>query len=287
MAQTIAFTVFKTDGTPDTSYSLTAPSFAVFKDLSGTDDGSTPTIHQGTHGTYYFTPTDSQESNGRAFIITTNGFPARLAGSIADPQHPSFALLLEKADGTLFSGAQPFTEDFQAFGSPASPSINNYAIADYLYVVTADDDSLTDGCSILVTVGAGDVYLPGGSKYVTGTLIAEATGGGGGGAVNPTIHNVNPASMSDLSAFMPWTCDISLSPSDGNITRLVVFIANTGTGVVDVAFDGTAFTPAFNNASAIMQTSGNIHLSIVRNGGWVTGSKIFVNATTDRGGVAS
>lgn len=102
--------------------------------------------------------------------------------------------------------------------------------------------------------------------------------------VNPTIENVTLSGGANL----PFKADVVLDePVDGTINRIIVFCVYTS-GVSEVIYDGTNFTPDFNAESVLTEvSSGRYRITAMRNGGWPQEPRVFVHANTDRGGMTT
>lgn len=109
--------------------------------------------------------------------------------------------------------------------------------------------------------------------------------------VNPTIQVVSPAPGGSIDIQAPWVVDLVLVPSDGSITRIQVTVAYANLNTHETAYQGDAldpagFTPDFGGASKLTVIDATrVRLSIIRNGGWPAAPRIFVSATTNRGGL--
>jgi hypothetical protein len=100
----------------------------------------------------------------------------------------------------------------------------------------------------------------------------------------PEITNLKPADGGQVSAFTPVSFDIITSDSVA-FQKVFVWAKYASSDVVEMVYDGTAFTPFFASSSVTATTKGK-HFSIVRgNGGWPSRPQISITAVTTQGKV--
>lgn len=160
MADSVAFPVFDANGIPLTSVT---PTFVDYRLRDGTSVASPAITHVGG-GVYSFTPSDTDETLGVAFLIdTSGGFPARYSGSISNPATPFVAWHLEDQSSALWAGAAPTIQVYdRPDGTPvAAPPV--VSIRPYLFAFTPSANDLVTDIAFRIDspAGAAPAYLAG------------------------------------------------------------------------------------------------------------------------------
>ena len=102
----------------------------------------------------------------------------------------------------------------------------------------------------------------------------------------PLIVNVTPADGAPIRSNEFWTADITLDGADGEVDRIIIWASYEGLQIVEVIYDGAAFTPLFNGKSTIEALEdGGYHVEVLRNTGWPGSPSIFIHASTTNGQV--
>lgn len=100
--------------------------------------------------------------------------------------------------------------------------------------------------------------------------------------VKPTV-TTSPATPARLTATEPVV--VSVRGQGSEIERIIVYASFASLSVVEVIFQGSAFTPNYNGQSSVTAVADGYDLTIRRNNGWPDSPEIFTHANTDKGGV--
>ena len=100
----------------------------------------------------------------------------------------------------------------------------------------------------------------------------------------PTISNLKPVDGGQVATFTPVSFDLTTSDAVPFL-KTFVWAKYTGSDVVEMIYDGDAFTPYFSSSVVTATTKGK-HFSVVRgNGGWPSQPQISISAVTTQGKV--
>lgn len=92
-----------------------------------------------------------------------------------------------------------------------------------------------------------------------------------------TVGNPNPdPAAGAIAASAAIAFDVTIT--GGVFADLVILVYFQGTNLVEVAYDGTNFTPFYNGQSSQSAITNGFHFSLIRAGGWPGAPAFSVHA---------
>lgn len=215
----------------------------------------------GANGQYQFQPSDADEAIGCVWFITTGHFPARVGGAIHTDVAPFLAAIFTNADGSLTSGSDLPTLDYQtlAGASATPPAVVGVDIGTgekpiFCFSPTAPD--ITAGRKFVLTAFTGMV-----PPAYEGNVQA----------IGIVVDNIPPVVTLVAGPLTP-TDPIHFTATDNILLRRVVVIAKfIEAGFWEVIHDGTNFGPGYEGGSRTALPSGFEYI-VTRRAGWPSGS---------------
>ncbi len=274
MSTPISFMVFESDGvTPDAAATPTFSKFATRANV----DRSAPTIDNIGEGKYTFEPSDADETIGCAYLISTGGLPAYVAGAVTTPDFPFAAVAFFNADGTPITTGTPTVPTYQDFaGTPIVPPALASAGASLWTLTPTAPELAAGGVNYAVASPAG--ALP---AFYDGDLIAVEVVAPPS-VIVPVISNYDPARPGPLGNDETLGFDVTVSDDSGfsNISIVILFDELESEESV---YDGFEFSPLYLASSSAVAITNGFRFRLNRRAGWPENPIAKVRAVTASG----
>lgn len=97
----------------------------------------------------------------------------------------------------------------------------------------------------------------------------------------PVVSGITPAGGSTITPTTPVAFDVTDTVA---LRKTIVMVGFASAGVLEVAYDGAAFGPAYAAASSRSVIAGGAHYSLLRAGGWPAADLSVRVVAIDTGG---